>query len=41
MHLLIDADSTAEWRKKGLHPVLNETRSGAEANVEDSVLSRE
>lgn len=38
--LLIDAGSTAEWRQKNFHPVLNERRQTAEANRDGSVLYR-
>lgn len=36
--LYIDGNSTAEWRERGFHPVLNER--GKEANLEGSVLYR-
>jgi hypothetical protein len=36
----VDAQTTAEWREKGFHPVLNERASTAEANREASVIYR-
>ena len=38
--LFVDADSTAEWRKRGFHPVVNEGQQTAEKNLHDSVLYR-
>jgi len=36
--LFIDANSTAEWRQKNFHPVLNEGVNNPRRNLEDSVL---
>lgn len=36
--LFEDAQSTAEWRKKGFYPVLNEREQSEEANLEGSLL---
>ena len=38
--LFIDAGSTAEWRNKGFHAVLNERTPDAEANVQAGVMAR-
>jgi len=38
--LFVDAQSNAEWRKKGFYPVLNERAMTPEANREASVLFR-
>lgn len=38
--LFIDAKSTAEWRTRGFHPVLNETQNTPENNLNKSVLYR-
>ena len=38
--LFVDAQSNAEWRKKGFYPVLNEREPTPQANREDSVLYR-
>jgi len=38
--LYLDAQSNAAWRKKGFHPVLNERKPGAAANLEASVMAR-
>jgi len=38
--LFIDAKSTAEWRSRGFHPVLNETQNTPENNLDKSVLYR-
>ncbi len=38
--LFIDAKSTAEWRIRGFHPVLNEGQQTAKQNLEKSVLYR-
>jgi hypothetical protein len=38
--LFVDAQSNAEWRKKGFYPVLNERAMTPEANREASVLYR-
>jgi len=37
--MFVDATTTAEWRAKGFHPVMNEA-TGAEARLADSVLYR-
>jgi hypothetical protein len=37
--LHVDADSTAEWRELGFHPVLNERNQTASAHLENSVLN--
>ncbi|WP_333687939.1 fatty acid cis/trans isomerase [Methylococcus capsulatus] len=37
--LFLDARSTAEWRSKGFHPVLNERNSTTEANREAGVMA--
>jgi len=36
--LFVDAKSTAEWRTRGFHPVLNEGQQTAENNLDNSVL---
>ncbi len=36
--LYIDADSTAQWRQKNFHPVINEGLSNPRRNLEDSVF---
>ncbi len=36
--LFIDAKTTAEWRSRGFHPVLNEGQQTAEQNLQNSVL---
>jgi hypothetical protein len=36
----IDARTTAEWRAKGFHPVLNERGQSRNANLDDSVLAQ-
>ena len=36
----VDATSTAEWRRKGFYPVLNERRESPAANLDNSVLAR-
>lgn len=36
--LFVDADTNAEWRRMGFHPVLNERSNEPEANREGSVL---
>ncbi len=38
--LFVDAKSTAEWRTRGFHPVINEGQQSTEKNLEDSVLYR-
>ncbi len=38
--LFLDAHGTAEWRKRGFSPVLNERASTAEADLDASVLFR-
>ena len=38
--LFVDARSTAEWRSRGFHPVLNEGQQTPESNLKDSVLYR-
>ncbi len=38
--LFVDAQSNAEWRARGFHPVLNERESTAEANLDASVMAR-
>ncbi len=38
--LFVDAQSTAEWRGKGFHPVLNEGPDDPESNLEGSVMYR-
>lgn len=39
--LFVDADTTEEWRAKGFHPVLSDTKTGtAEQNLLSSVLYR-
>ncbi len=38
--LFVDARSTAEWRRRGFHPVLNEGDSSPDRNLENSVLYR-
>jgi hypothetical protein len=38
--LFIDARSTAEWRKKNFHAVLNEGTPDPRLNLENSVLYR-
>ena len=38
--LFIDAKTTAEWRDKGFHPILNETGTGAAENLDQSVMYR-
>lgn len=38
--LFIDAKSTAEWRDKGFHSVLNETSDSAAQNLDQSVMYR-
>jgi hypothetical protein len=38
--LFEDAHTTADWRKRGFHPVLNERRNTAIANLEAGMLSR-
>jgi hypothetical protein len=36
--LFIDADSAAEWREKGFHPVVSDVPGSAEDNLHNSVL---
>ena len=38
--LFVDASSTAEWRSRGFHPVLNEEQQSPENNLKNSVLYR-
>ncbi len=38
--LFADAQSNAEWRLKGFHPVLNERDASAEANLDASVMAQ-
>ncbi|MBV2128993.1 fatty acid cis/trans isomerase [Rheinheimera sp. SM2107] len=38
--LFVDASGPAEWRKRGFHPVLNERRQTAEANIKGSLLAQ-
>ncbi len=38
--LFVDAGSTAEWRSRGFHPVLNEGQQTPEDNLKNSVLYR-
>ncbi len=38
--LFIDASGPAEWRQRGFHPVLNERRQTAEANIQASLLAQ-
>jgi len=38
--LFVDGNSNAEWRWKGFHPVLNERKPEAEANVQAGVMAR-
>ncbi|HXC50970.1 MAG TPA: fatty acid cis/trans isomerase [Candidatus Limnocylindrales bacterium] len=38
--LHLDAETNAEWRAKGFHPVLNERKDTAEANARASVMHR-
>lgn len=38
--LFEDAESTAEWRGKGFHPVLNERSDTAEANLKAGVMAQ-
>ncbi len=38
--LFVDAKSTAQWRSRGFHPVLNEGRQTPEANLQGSVMYR-
>lgn len=38
--LFVDARSTAEWRSRGFHPVLNEAQQTPEYNLKNSVLYR-
>lgn len=38
--MFVDAKTTADWRAKGFHPVLSESRGDAEARLADSVLYR-
>ncbi|HSC68314.1 MAG TPA: fatty acid cis/trans isomerase [Cellvibrio sp.] len=38
--LFEDASSTAEWRGKGFHPVLNERSNTAEANIKAGVMAQ-
>ena len=38
--LFVDARSTAEWRSRGFHPVLNEGQQTPESNLNNSVLYR-
>jgi hypothetical protein len=38
--LFEDAQSTAEWRERGFHPVLNERVQSAEANLDAGVMAR-
>jgi hypothetical protein len=37
--LFLDAELPSQWRQKGFHPVLNESASGVNANVTNSVLA--
>ncbi|WP_064608178.1 fatty acid cis/trans isomerase [Photobacterium sp. J15] len=38
--MFIDAQTTAEWREKGFHPVLNEREQSPEANTQAGVMAR-